>query len=374
MRSIKSIVLCGIAAAVLVACGGGGNGDQSPKVAFSSMVSFGDSLSDVGTYAVGGISAAAPTGGAGGKYTVNSSTAKNWTELLAAQIGQAAPCAAQTGLVGTTFGNVGIFGAGVTPAFHAGCLNYAQGGSRVTNPIGPGNVALGGGNALLGQLTIPVVTQVSRHLAIAGGTFSGTELVTVFAGGNDAIIQTATYTGTVGAGGNATTTAAAVVSAMTTAGTELATLIKNEIVAKGAKYVVVVNLPNVSKTPYGAQNEAALAGTRTVIDNMTTAFNTALSTGLASTSNVQIVDAYTISTDQAVNPSAYGLSNVTDPACSATGNILGSVNSLTCNTTNVITTADTSTYLFADAVHPTPFGYKLLAQGVTTKMLTAGWL
>lgn len=49
------------------------------------------------------------------------------------------------------------------------------------------------------------------------------------------------------------------------------------MVAKGAKYVVVVNLPNVSATPYGALNEAGLPGTKAVIDTMVKAFNTALS-------------------------------------------------------------------------------------------------
>ena len=35
---------------------------------------------------------------------------------------------------------------------------------------------------------------------------------------------------------------------------------------------------------------------------------------------------------------------------------------------------DTSRYLFADDVHPTPYGYRLLAQFVTQQLATAGWL
>ena len=63
-------------ALVLVACGGG-NDAPAPVVAapvakpvFTKLVSFGDSLSDVGTYKVGLIAAVG-----GGKFTVNSAAA-----------------------------------------------------------------------------------------------------------------------------------------------------------------------------------------------------------------------------------------------------------------------------------------------------------
>lgn len=161
---------------------------------------------------------------------------------------------------------------------------------------------------------------------------------------------------------------------MSTAGSELATLVKNQIVAKGAKYVVVVNLPNVAQTPYGALNEASLPGTKTVIDTMVKAFNSALSSGLAGASNVKLVDAYAASSDQVINPATYGLSNVTAPACDLTNpatNPLGS--SLVCNTSNVIA-GDVSKYMFADQVHPTPYGYELLAAAVAKAMTSAGWL
>ena len=56
-----------LTAVVLAGCGGGSSaGNQKPKIQFSSQVSFGDSLSDVGSYAVGEILALG-----GGRYTVN---------------------------------------------------------------------------------------------------------------------------------------------------------------------------------------------------------------------------------------------------------------------------------------------------------------
>jgi len=369
-----------LSAALLVAAcgGGGGDGDQAPAVRFTSMVSFGDSLSDIGTYKVGTVAALG-----GGAYTVNGipgaigaepTPSKNWTELIAAQLGLPAPCPAQTGLDGDP-----LQGFSVMPVNHAGCLGYAQGGARVTNPVGPGNKLLGGANAVLGQLTVPVITQINNHLTAMGGSFSGTELVLVMAGGNDTFIDLATITPTVtalvtsGMSVDAATVQAstAAVTAMGTAGAELAAYVKTLIVGKGAKYVTVVNLPDVSKTPFAYSQSPETQG---LINTMVVAFNTQLETGLAGTPGVIIVDAYSDNRNQAANPASYALSNVTEPACNLTApspNALGS--SLVCNSSNVIS-GDTSHYLFADTVHPTPYGYKLLAQLVTKSMVLAGWL
>ena len=238
------------AARMLAACGGGGDGEQSPRVRYTSVASFGDSLSDIGTYGTATLKAV--TGG--GKYTVNASDSKNWTELIAAAAAATAPCPAQTGLESS--GPLAAFAE--AKANHAGCYAYAQGGARVTNPVGPGNkalIALGDTSGYVDQLTDPVLNQINRHLAsTASGTFSGTELVTMLAGGNDVFINLATFAtfaATVGAGGDATVAGGAAVTAMGTAGAELAGYIKALIIAKGAKHVVVVTLPDVSQTPFG---------------------------------------------------------------------------------------------------------------------------
>lgn len=372
MKHMKSTWAAMGAALVLAACGGG-NGTQTSKVSFNSMVNFGDSLSDVGTYKVGTVAALK-----GGQYTINSDTNQNWTALMAKQLALAEPCPAQTGLNGAA-----AQGFNVPVVKKAGCTNYAQGGARVTNPVGPGNALLGGANATLGQLTVPLVTQVSNHLTAVGGSFSGNEIVTVMAGGNDALINVGIYGATVAAANaaNPASVPAAAAAAgktatasMTTAGTELATLIKDQILAKGAKYVVVVNLPNLAVTPFAAEQEAKLPGTTAVISSMTMAFNTALTTGLAGAGNVAMVDAYTVITDQYNNPATYALSNVKETACNLTSpspNALGS--SLVCNASNT-KPGDVSHYLFADTVHPTPYGYQLLAQLVARQMAVAGWL
>ncbi len=371
------------AAAVLAACGGGGGG-----IEVNSTVSFGDSLSDVGTYKVGTIAALG-----GGKWTVNGPAAANWTELVAAAVHTPAPCAAQTGLLVNI---PGLAGAPVTD--HAGCFSYAQGSSRVSNPFGPNAAALQAApfnQVNLGLMAVPVATQIGTHLARNGGSFSGRELVTVMAGGNDIFMNLngiasaaaggATAVGAavaagwgadvqaaVAAGGAAAANAAvnAAVAGMGQAGAELAGLVKTQILAKQARYVVVVNLPDVVQTPFGQSLDAP---TRGLLGTLVTTFNGQLQAGLNGTAALY-VDAYTQGHDQYANPAKYGLTNISLPACSTTSPanpLAGS--SITCSAASTVA-ADTSGYAFADTVHPTALGYQLLGQYVIAQMRAAGWL
>lgn len=339
-----------LATAILAGCGGGGDGNDSR---YASIVSFGDSYSDVGTYAVGTVK-----GVGGGKYTVNSETSKNLVEQVADRLDLPAPCAAQTGLQGSE-----AQGLLVAVTNHPGCTGYAQGGARVTNPVGPGNKALGGANAVLGQLTVPVVTQIQTHLANNGDKFSGEEMVFVAAGGNDVFINLAAVSA-----GSATPTQA--VTAMGTAGAELAGYIKNLIIAKGAKFVTVVNLADMSQTPFGKAQTAQVQG---MINMMVTTFNSQLAAGLSDT-DVLLVDGYAASRELINNPTTYGITSATTPACdlSPSKNLVG--NSLTCSTQNVIPDVVVDNFLFADPVHLTPFGYKLYADEVEKQLKAKGWL
>lgn len=337
-----------VLAALLAACGGGGDGDQNPRVSYGKLVSFGDSLSDVGSYRVGAI---AQLGG--GEYSINGSTGVNWTELLAASAHVAAPCAAQTGLQ-STIPSI----PAVAVVNHAGCFGYGQGGARVTDPIGIGNAALPAPQ--LGQLTDPVKNQILRHLAASGGTFAADDLVTVMAGGNDVFAN-------LGALQQGLTPTQAV-TAMATAGGELGAYVKSLIVANGAKHVVVVNLPDVSQTPFAYALDQPTQG---LINTMVQQFNAQLAAGVAATPEVLLVDAYTQGRDQNARPASYALTNVTTPACDLTKTALPT--SLVC-TASTLVAGDVSGYEFADTVHPTPFGYSLLARFIAENMLKNGWL
>lgn len=415
-----------LAAAVVVAgCGGSTAGDQSPRVAYGKVVNFGDSLSDVGSYATALVAANGE-----GYYSVNGDFTRagllhtNWTEYLADQLNVTLPCANEVGLTPPP-APAPLYFMAQTPADNDACFSYAQGGARVTNPVGPGNAYLytlyGSASGLLGQLTKPVTSQIDTYLAVHA-TFDPNDLITVLAGGNDVFMNRGTVDGTVfavlpllavdpdTANGLIGQAAADAVTAMATAGTELAALINTKIIANGAARVVVVNLPDVAGTPDHAIWEATVGVYVEPVHphltlDMVNAFNTALEAGLSvnagthmsSIAQVLYVDAFTSSDDQIVNPALYGLTNVTTPACdlgSATvpaktgvtvpgAGFVPIATSLFCTKSSLITDAAHVTpldengvlnYQFADTVHPTPYGYRLLAQLVAEKMIFKGWL
>lgn len=380
MRQIISLVLALLASLILVGCGGSSSGgSQTPKVKFTSQVSFGDSLSDVGTYAVPAITAVG-----GGQFTINGA-GKNWIELIAAQLGLPAPCAAITGGYGIA--------ANTTPK--SGCYGYAQGGARVFSQPGIGYTG-----TIAGALTYPVAQQISSHLTAVGGNFSGSEVVFVLAGANDILIEAqVAYPGYVAAcmgagmtgcaGGGLTASAAQTAALQIALGdvTGVADLLANQvttnITGKGAKYVVVVNVPDIANTPLAI---AAGTSAQQLFDAFVTTFNTRIKTDLAGNANVLLVDAYTANRDEVTNPAAYGLTNVIGTACDVTGAFLttnfptssGHGSSLGCSIANPASltagvTADTH-YLFADDVHPTPYGYLQLARLISRDMLIKGWL
>lgn len=409
MKTLKLALGALGTALILAGCGGGGDSTATSTNSngFTSMVVFGDSLSDIGSYKVGAIAALG-----GGTFSVNSPTAKNWTELIAAQYNLPKPCAAQTGLPSIVPGITAV----AVQDFTA-CRNYAQGSSRVTNIAGPKSLAIqqgliaatigGGGTqaqavqaaidagAGLGLMALPLVRQMTNHLAAAGGSYSGKELVTIQAGGNDALLNlngvssaagggagavgAARFAGwspgvqaSVASGGAAAAGAAqqAAVAGMVQAATELVAAINTQVLAKGAKYVAVVSLPDLSQTPFIAPLDPA---TRGFSNLLVTTFNSTVNAGLAGKPGVIIVDAYTQGRDQITNPGQYSLSNVTVPACSttSTANPLQGA-SLGCTTASLIP-GDTSKYLFADDIHQTPYGNQLLAQFVAKNLATAGW-
>jgi phospholipase/lecithinase/hemolysin len=432
MKKFQVLATALAAAAFLAGCGGNEAGNQSPRVAFTQMVNFGDSLSDVGTYRTAIVGA-----NGGGYYSINGDfTASgllytNWTEYLAAQLQLTQPCAAEVGLA--SVGALAFLAQATVDS--TTCLSYAQGGSRVTNPYGPGNAFLftqfGSTSGQLGQLTKPVAAQVATYLA-GHTSFSDGQIVTVLAGGNDLFIDRALtvdaqvqgilqqeQAGLITAAQAAAAIGAAAQAAvdqMTQAGTDLAALVKTQIIANGAKHVVVVNLPDVAATPDNAIWVATGAGVYVepvhahLTLDMTNAFNTALATGLSVTTTgtrqssslaeVAWVDAFTSSADQQIHPAVYGLTNVTTPACkldgsagstgltvptSATTTIFVPLASSLFCTANTLIAVDTSNvtstdatgllhYEFADTVHPTPFAYRLLAELVGETMAIKGWL
>lgn len=495
MRQFKILGVAMAAALLVAACGGGGgDGNQSPAVSYSSVVSFGDSLSDAGTYGPGLIAATRiASSSGGGMFNINGITGAvgtnptpsyNWAQLIAAAATGKVNCAARAG------------GFGMVEIKVAGCTNYAQGGSRVADGVGKDNTVAGAaavaaGTATTGPLTEAVTTQIANYAADSGSaTFTGKELITVLAGANDLFAQsnilkaaantaggnalatslvtqlvagapaanqaaaqgaiglaiqteaakaTATptsiitaavtaaathaatngYTNTAVANANAigatagaaaiaagktyasTTGATNAINGMAAAATTLATAIKG-MKTNGAQHIVVVNIPDVSQTPYAMGTIVYTDATKTVIaDNstqqlvlaMTMAFNQTLAAQLGiapdtAANGILLVDAFAENQRQLANPAHYALTNVKDVACDPAKTPVNpadptTASSLVCTTSTLVTKDSAGNaltqdqvlhFLFADSVHPTPYGYKLLAQYVAQKMVFAGWL
>jgi outer membrane lipase/esterase len=393
-KSIRIWAMTALATALMAACGGGDpdvpgtaepSGAPTTKTTFTSVVSFGDSLSDLGAYAP----ATSLTGNGvapyfGGKWTTNSATATVWVENIATALGLVITPAE----VGFGPQSVKCPVAAQAPALAGTCTGYGMGGSRVTDPNGLGKAS--------GALTVPMKTQIANHLA-RFTSFKGTDLIFVYGGNNDAFVQFGAFTAaatqiqTDAAAGKINADQANLLlfqaqtasqAGMKQAAQELAGYVRDQILAKGGKYVVVMTLPDSTLTPFGSTLPATV---KPVLSALVDTFNLWLRDGLAG-QPVKIMDQNGPSKDVFANPSKYGVTNNTVPACDATKikaitrDTVTDGSSLFCNSTvgapfnGIRAGADLSTWQFADGVHPTPFGYKLISDLVKQQLTAYGWL
>jgi phospholipase/lecithinase/hemolysin len=394
MRAIRLTISGLVAALLLTACGGGdpdvpGSGSPSgaptTQGSFTALVSFGDSLSDIGTYTP----ATSVTGNGappyiGGKFTTNSATGTVWVENLATTLGLVVT-PAEVGFAGSS----AMCPAAATPALAGTCTAYGQGGSRVTDPNGINHEA--------GALTVPVVTQIANHLA-RFGSFKDSDLVLVYAGNNDVFAQFGAFAAAAAqiqaqaAAGAITADQAnqqlfaaqtAAFEGMKAAAQQLAGYVRTQILAKGGKYVAVMTISDIADTPFG--NSAQVAPARSVLTELSQIFNLWLRDGLTG-APVQFIDAYTMFKEASANSAALGIVNNTVPACDATkiaaltSNQVTDGSSLFCNATTgsplngLRTGADVNTWFFADSVHPTTGGHKIISDAFTAQLQAFGWL
>ena len=355
-----------VGAALLAACGGG-----SDAPAVSRVISFGDSLSDLGTYAPA--TSLAGTGAApffGGRFTTNNHTgytpasnaniATIWVESVAARVGVPITQAA-AGFATTEV----LCPAAANPALAVGGATGGQGGARVTDPNGIGKSG--------GALTVPVVTQMARHIT-RFGSYRADEVVFVWAGNNDVFTQLGAI--------NLGLPPATAIANMQAAGTQLATLVKDQVLARGATRVAVMNLPDYALLPAFL---ASSAPTKALVTQLGAEFNTSLTAGLAG-ANVVMVDVRGLIASIATRPGDFGFVNVTTAACdpakiqAVTAGRVTDGTSLFCNAAtgqafNTLRTgASTTTWAFADGVHPTPGGHKAVSDFVIARMKEVGWI
>lgn len=202
-----------------------------------------------------------------------------------------------------------------------GSINYAFGGARTDSQASPPGM-----RAQLGQY-------LQR-----GGTFGSNDLVSVLGGANNI------FQGLPAAGASANPTAAIAPVAQSAAAD--INFIVNGIAQAGAGTVLVTNLPKLSITPQFRGTPAA-----PLADYAVTTFNGALLTGLTATAaaqqgtNIILMDLFKVGDVVAANPSAFGVSNVTQ-ACFDGASLC----------------SNPDDYFYFDGVHPTAKGHAVIAQ------------
>jgi len=332
--SNRFLLACSLALLIF----GCGDQNEESRPQFSRVVSFGDSLSDLGTYQ--------PVAGftGGGRFTTN--PGKLWVEIVAQRLD-------------LTLAPNRTEGFGLTPSIGSG-TGYAQGGARVKLRPGTGcNPDPGTGECTFAS-AVPVAEQISRHLEAS--SLDAHDLVFVFAGSNDVFVQE----GAVSASFSADQAA----EAMRTAARDQIAEIQR-VAAAGAKHIVTFTLPDSSLTPDGA---AMSAEKRALRSRLVEAFNTTLKSAAddGSLGGALVVDAFASMADQIANPSRYGLLDVTHPACNL--QVLSGGSSLFCSSSSLVSPNADMTYLFADGVHPSTKGHQNLANAVVARLIEAGWL
>jgi phospholipase/lecithinase/hemolysin len=160
------------------------------------------------------------------------------------------------------------------------------------------------------------------------------------------------------------------------------TLVKTQILANGGKYVAVMNLSDIVDTPFG---QTLPATAQPVLTALSQVFNLWLQDGLTG-QPVQIIDTFTLFKDAYTNPGKFGFVNNATPACDPAkisaiiGQTVTSGYSLFCNATpgapynGLLTGADVNTWQFADDVHPTTGGHKVISDAFTAQLQAFGWI
>ena len=303
LRSARAALVAALLGATL---GGAQAGD------YSNVYFFGDSLSDNGAFAP---VLAPPLIPGNARFTTNPGTV--WTDNLGARYGRAVSSGYAAWQTATA--------AGFTPT--AG-NNLAVGGARVS--LQPGNLS----NYPTLEPSIPSVRiQVDDFLA--RGPLDAKALYAVMGGSNDIFVQ-ANAVGALSVTSVAAATDAARPAVVAAANAFVAQV--DRLQAAGVRNLVVIGLPDIGMTPvatYAASNGAPQ--TRPLLSNLTAIYDSAQAAGLAG-KNLLYFDGNKLFTAIFANPSAYGFSNTTVPACGWTTPALGCV-------------AAADGHMFADVVH-----------------------
>lgn len=298
--------------------------------AYSALYAFGDSLSDAGNLSIttGKLGATEPVSppyfqqtysGGGGTVFSNGPT---WAQNLSIALGLGT---AQPSLLGGT--------------------DFAYGGAET------GNTPQNGSNTKLQAISLQAQlkqfqTQVSKPATNA--------LYTLSVGSNDLLDILSTPN---------LTTQQQTTDVNDAVANEISFV--NSLIKDGARNLLVLNVPDLGKTPYVTSGEASgtnipSAALVAEATQLSSTYNTALITQLASIAttggiNVNVVDAYQLLDNAIADPAAYGLTNATTPVWS------GNYTSATSGTLAANGAAAQDQSLFWDHLHPTEAGHQAIA-------------
>ncbi|MGP8432809.1 SGNH/GDSL hydrolase family protein [Paraburkholderia fungorum] len=390
LARFAQLAIAGTAFAMLAACGGGGGGGSSNTSSANTstpaggvnlqVVSFGDSLSDVGTYAP-----VITASFGGGRFTTN--PGEVWTQKIAEYYG---------GTLSAAY--LGGFGQ---PLAASTGLGYAQGGARVQDPVGEGHAPAGTANADYSAATTVPVTQQLQNYVAAHGSFNANQLVLINGGANDifeleSTIQAAVTTDVAGGMDPATAIQKEATASLGPVAQTFAGVIQ-QIVAAGATHVVVSNVPDIGQTPLGVTSGSSA---QQLLTALATVYNAALAQaiqglGLPASKVIQIdafswqdgitasyqTNGFTVSNtgtacnlqSMAANATAYGTQNpsvlngLTPAQYGASF-----ASALFCSPQTYTVAGADQTYMFADNVHPSTHLHALFAQYVEQQVAKSG--
>ena len=291
------------------------------------VVAFGDSLTDLGTYV------ARTEGKTAGRFTTNPGPI--WIERVATAMGATITANRHAG-----FGKAPVV---------LGGTGYGEGGSRVALQPGSGNTdaTAGPGSA---QTTLPVRDQITAYLATTNGRFGARDTVFVWAGPND-LFRQAFFA--------PAATDAANEALVRQAGKDLVAEVRR-IVSAGAQQVIVLNMDD-----YGEAPGPRASPKHALISAWVQAFNDELAAGLAG-QPVVLVDAHALLRSARNEPERFGLKNGSTPACDVAKLPQRAV--VFCDQGTLVEKDAHLTHLYADGVHPSTAGHRLIADFVLERM------
>ena len=236
----------------------------------------------------------------------------------------------------------------------SGGTDYAVGGA-VTGQTGENSAA-----SLLDGLSAQFAT-FQRAVPVPAAN----ALATLSIGGNDvlAVLEDPNFATLYGTGTTLATVAATAAGRDIAQSVSLETAFLISLTGLGLTNAVVMNVPDIGKTPSALGLGASQAGAGTVLSQY---YNALLSADIASLNqggaHIAIDDAFALIDAAVANPAAYSLLNATSPVYSGSGTSFAPASLVSTNL------AVQNSYLFFDKLHPTAIGQMALARQAQTAL------